>query len=70
MQRNQNSNCQHLLDHRKSKGIKYIYFCVIDYPKVFDCMEHNKLENSLKVGITRAPYLSPKKNVCRSINNS
>ena len=32
-QRNQRSNCQHPLDHRKSKGIseKNIYFCFIDY---------------------------------------
>ena len=22
------------------------YFCFIDYAKVFDCMDHNKLENS------------------------
>ena len=23
-----------------------IYFCFIDYAKVFDCVDHNKLENS------------------------
>ena len=23
-----------------------IYFCFIDYPKAFDCVDHNKLENS------------------------
>ena len=35
-QRNQKSNCQHLLDHRKSKRIpKNIYFCFIDYTKAF-----------------------------------
>ena len=22
---------------------KYIYFCFIDYPKAFDCVDHNKL---------------------------
>ena len=25
---------------------KYIYFCFIDYTKGFDCVDHNKLENS------------------------
>ena len=25
---------------------KNIYFCFIDYIKVFDCADHNKLENS------------------------
>ena len=25
---------------------KNIYFCFIDYAKVFDCVHHNKLENS------------------------
>ena len=46
---NSRSNCQHLLDHRKSKGIqKNIYFCFIDYTKVFDCVDHNKLWKILK----------------------
>ena len=42
--RNQRSNCLHLLDHRKSKEIpekKYIYFCFIDYAKVFDWITTN-----------------------------
>ena len=25
---------------------KIIYFCSIDYAKTFDCVDHNKLENS------------------------
>ena len=25
---------------------KNIYFCFIDYAKEFDCVDHNKLENS------------------------
>ena len=25
---------------------KTIYFCFIDYTKAFDCVDHNKLENS------------------------
>ena len=35
--------CQHLLDHRKSKFQKNIYFCFIDYAKAFDYVDHNKL---------------------------
>ena len=49
MQRNQRSNCQRLLDHRKSKKFqKDIYFCFIDYSKAFDCVDHNKLWKILK----------------------
>ena len=25
---------------------KHIYFCFTDYAKAFDCVDHNKLENS------------------------
>ena len=43
-QRNQRSNCQHLLWHRKSKRIpENIHFCFIDYAKSFDCVDHNQL---------------------------
>ena len=47
-QRNQRSNCQHPLDHRKSKRIPEEYFCFIDYAKAFDCVDHNKLQTILK----------------------
>ena len=30
-----------------------IYFCFIDYAKAFDCVDHNKLENSSRDGNTR-----------------
>ena len=30
---------------------KSIYFCFIDYAKAFDCVDHNKLENSSRGGI-------------------
>ena len=30
---------------------KNIYFCFIDYVKAFDCVHHNKLENSERDGI-------------------
>ena len=48
-QRNEISNWQHLLDHRKSKRVpKIIYFCFIDYAKPFDYVNHNKLWKTLK----------------------
>ena len=39
---------QHPLDHRKRKFQKNIYFCFIDYTKAFDCVDHNKLWKILK----------------------
>ena len=49
---------------------KIIYFCFIDYAKAFDCVDHNKLENSLRDGNTRPPDLPPEKSAFRSRNNS
>ena len=42
---------------------KNIYFCFIDYAKAFDCVDHNKLENSERDGNTRIPYLPLEKSV-------
>ena len=42
----------------------------IDYAKAFDCVDHNKLENSERDGNTRPPDLPPEKSVCRSRSNS
>ena len=44
--------------------------CFIDYAKVFDCVDHNKLENSSRDENTRPLYLPPEKPVCRSRSNS
>ena len=49
---------------------KSIYFCFIDHAKAFDCVDHNKLENSERDGNTRPSYLPSKKPVCRSGSNS
>ena len=49
---------------------KNIDFCFIDYAKAFDCVDHNKLENSERDGNTRPPDLSLEKSVCRSGSNS
>ena len=39
--------------------------CFIDYAKAFDCVDHNRLENSSRDGNTRLPYLPPEK-LCAS----
>ena len=49
---------------------KTIYFCFIDYAKAFDCVDHNKLENSERDGNTRPPDLPLEKPICRSGSNS
>ena len=49
---------------------KNIYFCLIDYAKAFDCVDHNKLENSSRDGNTRPPDLPLEKPICRSGSNS
>ena len=49
---------------------KSIYFCFIDYAKAFDCVDHNKLENSERDANTRPPDLPLEKSVCRSGSNS
>ena len=48
---------------------KNIFFCFIDWAKAFDCVDHNKLENSSRNGNTRPPYLPPEKSVFRSRSN-
>ena len=47
-----------------------IYFCITDYAKTFDCVVHNRLENSSRAVSTRPPDLPPEKSVCRSRSNS
>ena len=49
---------------------KIIYFCFIEHAKAFECVDHNKLENSPRDGNTRPPDLPLEKSVCRSGSNS
>ena len=49
---------------KKQGNSKKNYLCFIDYTKVFDCVDHNKPENPLRDGNTRAPYPYPEKPVC------
>ena len=49
---------------------KNISFCFTDYAKDFDCVDHNKLENSSRDGNTRPPDLPLEKPVFASRSNS
>ena len=55
---------------KQESSRKNIYFCFIDYAKAFDCVDHNKLENSERDGHSRPPDLPLEKPICRSGSNS
>ena len=42
------SDCQHPLNHQKSREFQKSAYCFIDYTKAFDCVDHNKLWKILK----------------------
>ena len=60
----------HWITEKAKEFQKSIYFCFIDYAKAFDCVDHNKLENSERDGNTRTPDLPLEKPVYRSGSNS
>ena len=47
-QRNQRSNCQHPLDHQKSKRVPEKHLLLLYWHQAFDCVHHNKLWKILK----------------------
>ena len=49
----------HWIMEKAKEFQKNIYFCFIDYAKAFDCVDHNKLENSSRNGNTRPQQLQP-----------
>ena len=70
--RNQRSNCQHLLDHRKSKRVpeKHLLLLYGLHQSLWLCGSQQTVENSERDENTRPPYLPPEKSVCRSRINS
>ena len=62
--RDQTANI-HWIIQKAREFQKNIYFCFIDYAKAFDCVDHNKLENSERDGNTRPPDLPLEKSVYR-----
>ena len=67
--RDQIANIQWIIK-RAREFQKNIYFCFIDYTKAFDCVDHNKLENSERDGNSGPTDLPFEKSVCRSGSNS
>ena len=65
--RDQTANI-HWIIQKAREFQKNIYFT--DYAKAFDCVDHNKLENSERDGNTRPPDLPLEKSICRSGSNS
>ena len=62
--RNQIANIHWIMEEAREFQ-KNIYFCFIDYAKAFDCVDHNKLENSERYGNTRPPDLPLEKPICK-----
>ena len=52
--RDQIANIRWIMEKAKEFQ-KNIYFCFTDYAKAFDCVDHNKLENSERDGNIRPP---------------
>ena len=44
--KDQIANIHWIIEKTRKFQEKNIYFCFIDYAKDFDCVDHNKLENS------------------------
>ena len=67
--RDQTANI-HQISEKATAFQENIYFCFIDYAKAFDCVDHNKLENSERDGHIRPPGLPVEKPICRSESNN
>ena len=70
-QRNQRSNCQHPLDHQKSKRVqqKHLFLLYWIGQILWLCGSQQTVENSSRDENTRLPDLPPEKPVCRSRHN-
>ena len=71
-QRNQRSNCQHPLDHRKSKRVPEKHLLLLYWlcQSLWLCGSPQTVENSERDGNTRPHDLPPEKSVCMSRSNS
>ena len=67
--RDQTANIRWIMEKAREFQ-KNISFCFIDYAKVYDCVDHNKLENSERDGNTRPPDMPLEKPICWSGSNS
>ena len=71
-QRNQTSNCQHMVDHWKSKRIpeKHLLLLYLLCQSLWLCGSQQTVENSSRDGNARSPDLPPEITVCRTGINS
>ena len=71
-QRNWSSNCQHLLDHRKSKRIPEKQLLLLHWlwKSLGLCESLQTVEISQRDGNTRPSYLPPEKPLCRLRSNN
>ena len=71
-ERNQRSNCQHLLDHWKSKRVSEKHLLLFYWlcQSLWLCGSQQTVENSLRDGNARPADLPLEKSVCRSGSNS
>ena len=71
-QRNQRSNYQHPLDHRKSKRVPEKHLLLLYWlcQIIWLCGSQQTVENFSRDVNTRQPDLPPEKSVCRSRSNS
>ena len=69
---NQRSNCQHPLNHRKSKRAPEKHLLLLYWlcQSLWLCGSQQTVEYSSRDGNTIPPYLPPEKFVCRSRSNS
>ena len=70
-QRNQRSNCQHLLDHWKSKRVPEKHLLLLYWlrQRLWLCGSQQTVKDSQRDGNTRPLDLPPEKSVCRSRSN-
>ena len=70
--RNRRSNCQHPLDHRKSKRVPEKHLLLLYWlcQSLWLCESQQTMGNSSRDGNTTPPDLPPEKYVCRSRSNS
>ena len=70
--RNQRSNCQHPMDHGKSKRVpeKNLFLLYWLCQSLWLCGSQQTVENSSRDGNTRPLDLPPEKSVCRLRSNS
>ena len=71
-QRDQRSNCQHLLDNQKSKRVPEKHLLLLYWlcQSLWLCGSQQTVETTERDGNTRPPDLPPEKSVCRNLRSN